>query len=137
MNIIIKFLLNPWVITLVGGLVVIFVSNHFFGTGRGGGNGGKATVNGSGTAIGGPGGGGGPSGIGGAGGDAIVNGDGFAAGGGGGEAGQVDRGGRGGISGYEAAGLPNFQLPDGRWIYDIGRGGDGGGPVSTSDNSNK
>lgn len=98
----------------------------------GGGKGGDALVTGSGTAIGGPGGGGGPGGKGGDGGSAVVNGDGFAAGGEGGEAGQLGRGGRGGRSGYEAAGLPNFQLPDGTWMYDYGRGGDGADPASTS-----
>lgn len=103
----------------------------------GGGKGGSATVNGNGTAIGGPGGGGGPYGPGGDGGEALVIGDGFAAGGEGGEAGQIDRGGRGGRSGYEAAGLPNYQLPDGTWIYDYGRGGDGANPITSTDTATK
>jgi hypothetical protein len=81
----------------------------------------------SGKAIGGAGGGGGV-GRGGDGGDAKVVGDGMALGGEGGEAGQVDRGGRGGRSPLEVLGVPNRQLPDGTWLWDYGRGGDGGGP---------
>ncbi|GAA1153973.1 hypothetical protein GCM10009630_60220 [Kribbella jejuensis] len=92
-----------------------------------GGRGGAATVGGTGLAVGGPGGGGGPSGAGGDGGSAEVGGDGWAFGG---EGGGAD--GRGGRSGYELAGLPNFQLPDGTWMYDIGRGGDGAGQVTSA-----
>jgi hypothetical protein len=47
-----------------------------------------------------------------------------AAGGEGGEAGQP--GGRGGRSGAEVIGIPNVQLPDGTWLWDYGRGGNGG-----------
>lgn len=94
-----------------------------------GGAGGKATVSGNGTALGGPGGKGGSFGQGGKGGDAHVKGDGFAAGGEGGEAGQFDRGGKGGRSAAEVHGIPNRQLPDGSWLWDYGRGGDGASPT--------
>lgn len=78
------------------------------------GRGGNATIEGTGYAHGGKGGGLG----GGDGGDAFVKGTGLAIGG---EAGQSDRGGR---SGLEVSGiLPNVQLPDGSWLYDYGRGG--------------
>lgn len=92
-----------------------------------GGRGGSAKVGGNGVAIGGIGGRGGISGggSGGDGGSAEVSGDGFAMGGEGGEAGQADRGGRGGRSPLEVLGVPNQQLPDGRWLWDLGRGGDG------------
>ena len=102
-----------------------------------GGDGGKATVHGSGTAIGGLGGGGGSpgGGYGGAGGGAEVHGDGFAMGGEGGEAGQADHGGRGGRSPLEILGVPNQQLPDGRWLWEFGRGGDGGAPGALTDRS--
>lgn len=94
-----------------------------------GGAGGNAKV-GSGSAVGGKGGDGGVPGgsSGGAGGNAEVTGHGFALGGEGGEAGQADRGGRGGRSPFETLGVPNHQLPDGRWLWEFGRGGDGGGP---------
>jgi len=91
-----------------------------------GGAGGSASVAGNGQAIAGRGGGGGVGGSGGKGGDANVNGNGFAMGGEGGEAGQADRGGRGGRSPFEVMGLPNERLPDGTWLWDKGRGGDGG-----------
>lgn len=101
-----------------------------------GGAGGNAKA-GGGFATGGKGGGGGVpgGGSGGAGGNAEVSGYGLAIGGEGGEAGQADRGGRGGRSPLEAHGIPNQQLPDGRWLWEFGRGGDGGGPQhhSTSD----
>ncbi|PKA72385.1 hypothetical protein ATI02_5438 [Pseudomonas baetica] len=102
-------------------------------TGQGG-AGGNAKV-GSGTAIGGKGGGGGVpgNGPGGAGGNAEVAGHGIALGGEGGEAAQVDRGGRGGRNGLEVLGIPNEQLPDGRWTWDIGRGGNGGAPQNQDD----
>ena len=90
-----------------------------------GGAGGNATVSGSGKALGGPGGKGGPFGQGGKGGDAHVQGDGFAAGGEGGDAGQFDGSGRGGRSAAEAHDILNRQLPDGSWLWDYGRGGDG------------
>lgn len=65
---------------------------------------------------------------GGRGGDAVVRGDNItSAGGEGGEANQPDgRGGRGGKSGYFTLGLPDYQLPDGRWISEFGGGGNGG-----------
>lgn len=93
-----------------------------------GGKGGNASVKGSGTAIGGKGGGGGPGGKGGDGGNAHVDGDGFAMGGEGGEAGQLERGGRGGRSPLEILGFPNITLPDGSKLWEYGRGGDGGDP---------
>ncbi len=95
-----------------------------------GGSGGHARVAGSGTAIGGAGGNAGAPGAGqgGNGGSAEVEGDGFALGGEGGEAGQADRGGRGGRSPLEVLGVPNQQLPDGSWLWDKGRGGDGVSP---------
>lgn len=93
-----------------------------------GGAGGSAHVGGSGMAIGGRGGGGGPGGAGGAGGGGSVAGDGVVIGGDGGEAGQVDRGGRGGMSPLQRMGVPNEKLPDGTWLWDRGRGGDGGNP---------
>lgn len=70
-----------------------------------GGKGGDAKVGGSGIAVGGKAGGGGPPGAesGGSGGNAEVQGSGIAIGGDGGEAGQVDRGGRGGRSPLERA----------------------------------
>jgi hypothetical protein len=46
-------------------------------------------------------------------------------GGEGGEAGQHHRGGRGGRSPLELLGMKNEQLPDGTWLWDYGRGGDG------------
>jgi hypothetical protein len=109
------------------------VSQHTSGT-PGGGRGGNARVGGSGVAVGGLGGRGGApgSGSGGDGGSAEVNGDGFAMGGEGGEAGQGDRGGRGGRGPLEVLGLPNQQLPDGRWLWDVGRGG-GGAPSTKPD----
>lgn len=95
-----------------------------------GGRGGNAKVNGNySTAIGGLGGGGGPFGKGGDGGNAEAIGDNcFAMGGEGGEAGQLDRGGRGGRSPFEILGHENIQLPDGSFLWDKGRGGDGAGP---------
>lgn len=92
-----------------------------------GGDGGNAKV-GTGSAIGGKGGDSGAGGDGGAGGHGEVAGEGVAIGGAGGEAGQADRGGRGGASGAEQLGLANVQLPDGRWLWDVGRGGDGAPP---------
>jgi hypothetical protein len=92
-----------------------------------GGPGGNAEVQGDNShATGGKGGRGG-LGPGGPGGGASARGDGITyAGGEGGEANQPDgRGGRGGRSGYFTLGLPDFQLPDGRWISEFGRGGDG------------
>jgi hypothetical protein len=93
-----------------------------------GGRGGDAKVGGHGTAVGGSGGAGGVGGSGGDGGRAEVNGDGFAVGGEGGEAGHADRGGRGGRGPLEILGAPNRQLADGTWLWDFGRGGDGGTP---------
>lgn len=95
-----------------------------------GGRGGNAKVNGTNsTAIGGLGGGGGPLGKGGDGGSAEAIGDNcFAMGGEGGEAGQLDRGGKGGRSPFEILGHENIQLPDGSFLWDKGRGGDGAGP---------
>ncbi|WP_338687777.1 hypothetical protein [Bradyrhizobium sp. 26S5] len=96
---------QPWLIrmligAIVGGFLFVVVPaiTGIKSNPTGGGAGGSAKVVGSGTAIGGKGGGGGPNGPGGAGGAAEVNGDGFALGGEGGEAGQADRGGRGGRS---------------------------------------
>jgi hypothetical protein len=92
-----------------------------------GGAGGDAHADGpNSVAIGGPGGGGGV-GLGGPGGSVQAGSGGLVAGGEGGEAGQPDgRGGRGGRNGLEAAGIPNRQLPDGIWLWDYGRGGNGG-----------
>lgn len=52
--------------------------------------------------------------------------DAVALGGCGGEAGQPDgRGGRGARNPLIELGLADFQLPDGRWLSEAGRGGDG------------
>jgi hypothetical protein len=91
-----------------------------------GGRGGDAEVHGDNSvAVGGKGGRGG-LGNGGPGGRATARGHNmFSAGGEGGEANQPDgRGGRGGQNGYLALSLPDYQLPDGRWISEFGRGGD-------------
>ena len=91
-----------------------------------GGNGGSPTIVGSGIAIGGSGGAGGQYGRGGDGGGGVHTGKNvFAIGGEGGEAGQFDRGGKGGRSPLEILEVPNQQLPDGTWLWDRGRGGDG------------
>jgi hypothetical protein len=98
------------------------------GIGGSGGPGGDADVQGDNSmAVGGPGGRGG-LGEGGAGGHAVVRGDNaISSGGEGGESNQLDGpGGRGGRSGYLTLGLPDYQLPDGRWISEFGRGGDSG-----------
>ena len=94
-----------------------------------GGAGGSVKV-GSGYGIGGKGGRGGVSGSGsgGAGGNVEIEGEGFGLGGEGGDAGQADSGGKGGRSPFEVLGVPNYQLPDGRWLWEFGRGGDGAGP---------
>lgn len=99
-----------------------------------GGAGGNAKV-GNGYAIGGKGGRGGVpgSGSGGAGGDAEAV-SGLALGGEGGDAGQSDGGGKGGRSGFEVLGRPNYQFPDGTWLWDYGRGGDGADPADCNDN---
>ncbi len=92
-----------------------------------GGDGGNAEVEGNDSrAIGGPGGRGG-LGEGGRGGDAVARGEKvLVVGGEGGEANQPDgRGGRGGRSGFHFAGKEDMQLPDGRWLSEFGRGGDG------------
>jgi len=104
-----------------------------------GGRGGNAKVDGSGIAIGGIGGRGGSpgSGSGGAGGNAEVKGNGLAMGGEGGEAGQIDRGGNGGRSPLEILGIPNRQLPDGRWLWGFGCGGDGTSPEDDNSKSRK
>jgi hypothetical protein len=92
-----------------------------------GGHGGRARVQGDNSVA--VGGGGGRGGIseGGRGGDAEAIGDNVAyAGGEGGEANQPDgRGGRGGRNGHFTLYGQDFQLPDGRWISEFGRGGDG------------
>jgi len=93
-----------------------------------GGPGGDAHVQGNDSmAVGGPGGRGG-LGEGGRGGDAVVRCDNMTyAGGEGGESHQPDgRGGRGGQSGYFTLGLPDYRLPDGRWISEFGGGGSSG-----------
>jgi hypothetical protein len=121
--------------------IVLFIKKRLFGTTKakqismGGGKGGNATVRGQNSvAVGGAGGRGGPYGKGGDGGDAHVEGDNvFAMGGEGGEAGQLDRGGRGGRSPFEILGAPNLYLPDGSRLWNYGRGGDGAGPTSKSD----
>jgi len=46
-------------------------------------------------------------------------------GGEGGEAGQHNRGGQGGRSPFEVLGIPNIKMDDGRWLWEIGKGGDG------------
>ena len=104
-----------------------------------GGSGGHARVAGSGIAIGGAGGNAGVPGAGkgGDGGNAEVEGDGFALGGEGGEAGQADRGGRGGRSPLKVLGVPNQQLPDGSWLWDKGRGGDGASPQNAEDSDSE
>jgi hypothetical protein len=94
-----------------------------------GGKGGNATAEENGFAKGGPGGRGGPWGSGGNGGDAHAKGNAVALGGEGGEAAQFDRGGKGGRSAAEIHGIPNRQLPDGSWLWDYGRGGDGASPT--------
>ncbi len=102
------------------------INNYNFSSSAGsGGRGGSATVGGNGTAIGGSGGNGGVGGTGGDGGSGHVKGDGIVLGGEGGEAGQLCKGGKGGRSPVEAHDLPNRQLPDGSWLWDYGRGGDG------------
>lgn len=93
-----------------------------------GGKGGNAKASGNAFAKGGPGGKGGPWGPGGNGGSALADGNGIALGGEGGEAAQLDKGGRGGRSGAEVHGIPNRLLPDGTWLWDYGRGGDGASP---------
>lgn len=103
--------------------------------GKGGGEGGSATVGGSGIAVAGPGGGGGIGGSGGTGGGGTVAGDGVVFGGEGGGAGQPDRRGRGGRGGLELSGIPNQQLPDGTWLWDYGRGGDGANQPADADDS--
>ncbi len=90
--------------------------------------GGNATAEDTGFAKGGPGGRGGPWGPGGNGGDAHAKGNAIALGGEGGEAGQLDRGGNGGRSAAEVHGILNRQLPDGSWLWNYSRGGDGASP---------
>jgi len=93
-----------------------------------GGKGGDAKVVGDhGVAIGGDGGADGLGGPGGPGGDATVEGfKGRAVGGRGGDAGKEKwQGGKGGRSALEALGIPNVLLPDGTWLWDRGKGGDG------------
>lgn len=90
-----------------------------------GGKGGNAIAEDNGFAKGGPGGRGGPWSPGGEGGDAHAKGNATALGREGGEAGQYERGGKGGRSAAEVHGIPNSQLPDGSWLWDYGRGGDG------------
>jgi hypothetical protein len=99
-----------------------------------GGNGGDAHASGPDSlAIGGPGGNGG-IGLGGAGGSVQAGPRSIAAGGEGGEAAQTDgRGGRGGRNGYDAAGFPDYQLPNGKWLSDYGRGGNGANAPSAGD----
>lgn len=99
-----------------------------------GGKGGDAKAIGKNSvAVGGKGGEGGPGGKGGDGGTASVIGDNsFAMGGEGGEAGQTNRGGRGGRSPIEILGIENRKLPDGTFLWDYGRGGDGGNPPDKS-----
>ena len=104
------------------------INNYVFAPTGSGGRGGSATVRGNGIAIGGSGGNAGPGGAGGDGGSGYIEGDGIALGGEGGEAGQLCKGGKGGRSPMEAHGLPNRQLPDGSWLWDYGRGGDGASP---------
>ena len=60
--------------------------------------------------------------------DVVVTGDDqIVIGGDGGEAGQIDgRGGRGARSDTGRLGIKDYQLPDGRWFSEFGRGGDGG-----------
>jgi hypothetical protein len=97
-----SWLIRMLIGAIVGGFLFVVIPAITGSKGpTGGGAGGSAKVGGSGTAIGGKGGGGGLIGPGGAGGAAEVNGDGFALGGEGGEAGQADRGGRGGRSPFD------------------------------------
>lgn len=135
-----EFLFNPWVITIVSGLVVGLILYFVFGIGKtkkltsGGGKGGNVKVEGNNSvAVGGIGGGDGPGGKGGDGGGVDAKGDNvFAMGGEGGEAGQADRGGRGGRSPMEILGVPNRKLPNGTHLWDYGKGGDGAGPKNSS-----
>ncbi|MBK5215642.1 MAG: hypothetical protein JJE53_02455 [Candidatus Pacebacteria bacterium] len=115
--------------SVVIAIVSIYLSRKKNETNNGG-RGGNAKVNGNNsTAIGGLGGGSGSFGNGGDGGNAEAIGDNcFAMGGEGGEAGQLDRGGKGGRSPFEILGHENIQLPDGSFLWDKGRGGDGAGP---------
>jgi hypothetical protein len=91
-----------------------------------GGTGGNAEAAGPGSyAAGGPGGRGGAI-PGGPGGNAVASGGGMALGGQGGEAPQPDgRGGRGVQNGLIAHGFPDQLLPNGHWISEYGRGGNG------------
>jgi|SRR3989344_1988998 len=122
----------------IGGGLILY---HVFGIGKTnkpvhkGGKGGDAKVSGNNSvAVGGIGGGAGPGGKGGDGGSAEVVGDNaFAMGGEGGEAGQADRGGRGGRSPLEILGVPNTKLPDGTYLWDYGKGGDGADPIHKSE----
>ena len=117
-----------------GGDATVFGTESAAKGGRGGdgnvgpgGKGGDATVLGNRSYAHGGMGGRGGVGEGGPGGDAAVQADDtLMVGGNGGEAGQPDgRGGRGGSSPWLTLGAPDFQLPDGRWISEFGRGGDG------------
>jgi hypothetical protein len=125
---------QTWLLIILISLVITFLSGNFSDRQQGrGGKGGNARVKGDGAAFGGRGGGSGVYGRGGDGGNAEIDGDGFAMGGEGGEAGQIDRGGRGGRSPFEILGIPNEQLPDGSWLWDKGRGGDGAGPTKSKE----
>jgi hypothetical protein len=98
-----------------------------------GGHGGNAKVIGqNGIAYGGNAGKGGIGGKGGDGGNAEAKGDNsFAMGGEGGDAGQSNgKGGKGGRGPAEVLGLPNIKLPDGTFLWDIGKGGDGGSAIN-------
>lgn len=136
-----EFLLHPWTIAIGGAVAAGLILHYIFGVGKNvrtthnGGKGGDAKVSGNNSvAIGGIGGGSGPGGKGGDGGSAEAAGDNsFAMGGEGGEAGQAGRGGRGGRSPFEILGVPNTQLPDGTYLWDRGKGGNGADPVRKSE----
>ncbi len=110
------------------GCIATLITQLYAKKDNNGGNGGNVKVSGNNSVgIGGIGGGAGPGGKGGDGGSVEAFGDNaFALGGEGGEAGQTDRGGRGGRSPFEILGYENIQLPDGSFLWDKGRGGDGG-----------
>lgn len=144
-NSITKILMNPWTVTVIGGLIISSISYMFSVRNEkkiklnNGGHGGNAEVTGSNSvAIGGKGGGGGPGGRGGDGGSGKATGDNiFVIGGEGGEAGQLDRGGKGGRGPLHVLMeeypdefkeiTKTFGITE-KMAKTIGKGGDGGDP---------
>lgn len=126
----IKVITMAKIVKIISWITRIFRSDAPSGQG---GNGGNAKVCGNGTAIGGSAGKGGNKrcGRGGNGGDASIMGDGIAIGGTGGDAGRLDgTSAKGGMNVFEALGRPNIQLPDGTYLWDYGKGGDGASATS-------